>query len=147
MEADFGILPYPKLTEDQPRYYSTLAPYNGQFICVPMVLEDAERTGIIVESLAYYGQNIVRPAFYDKTLYGQNFRDDESGEMLDVILSNYIYDFGWYYQIGGYNERLMDLVRGYSTEFASMYAAGEVQAKTKLDTINDSYELVSDEWK
>ena len=147
MEADFGILPYPKLTEDQERYYSTLAPYNGQFICVPLVLEDEERTGIITESLAYYGSTIVRPAFYDKTLYGQNFRDEQSGEMLDVILSSYIYDFGWYYQIGGYNERLMDLVRAYSSEFASMFAAGEVQANTKLSTINDSYKSVVDEWK
>ena len=147
MEADFGILPYPKLTEDQSRYYSTLAPYNGQFICIPAIQDDIERVGIITESLAYYGKEIVRPAFYNKTLYGQNFRDDESGEMLDVILGSYIFDFGWYYQIGGYNERLMDLVRGYSREFSSMYAAGETLAKNKLTDINESYAIVMDTWK
>ena len=146
-EVDFGILPYPKLTEDQDRYYSTMGSYHGQFVCVPLYQDDIERVGIIAESLAYYGQQLVRPAYYDKTLYGQTFRDDESKDMLDVILSSYIYDFGWYYQIGEYNENLMDLIRAYSTDFASMYASNEVAAKTKLTTINDAYAAVLDGWQ
>jgi len=146
MEADFGVLPYPKLTEDQTRYYSTLASYNGQFICMPILQEDIERSGIIAEALAYYGQQYVRSAFYEKTLYGATVRDDESIEMLDVIFSNYIYDLGWYYRVGAYNSGLILLVRAYSTDFASTYAGNEESAKTMLSNINENYKAVYDQW-
>lgn len=145
MEADFGILPYPKLTEDQTRYYSTFVSYNGQFICMPILQEDIERAGIIAEALAYYGQQYVRSAFYEKTL-GVTARDNESIEMLDVILSNYIYDLGWYYSVGAYNSGLIRLVRAYSTDFAFTYAVSEESAKAMLANINENYKKVYDQW-
>ncbi len=75
MESDFGILPYPKLNTAQESYYHTVAPYNSQFICVPLVQNDTERTGVITEALAYYGQKMVLPAYYDVTLIGQSALD------------------------------------------------------------------------
>jgi len=139
VESDFGILPYPKLTEEQSRYYSTLAPYNGQFICVPVIQEDIERVGAITEALAYHGQQIVRPAFYEKTLFGGVIRDEESADMLDIMFSNYIYDFGWYFQVGEYNNMLIKMVRAYAEDFSSRYTAAERAAGIKLKQINKSF--------
>jgi len=147
METDFGILPYPKLTEEQSRYYSTVAPYNSQFVCIPLIQDDIERTSAIIETLAYYGQKLVTPAVYEKTLVGTYFRDDESSEMLDIIMNNYIYDYGYYLQIGTYNSRIMDLLRTYSYDFTSTYNKYLSQAEKMLTSINKVYETAIERWQ
>ena len=149
MEASFGILPYPKLNEEQTRYYSTIAPYNSQFLCIPFTTdpEIVEYIGVIVESLAYYGKTITWPACYEQTLKGAFARDEGTMDMLDIIYNNYVYDIGYYYQIGYYNDGLMNLIRGKLTTFNSMYETSRASAQNKLDQINGNYREVYDEWK
>ncbi len=146
MEADFGILPYPKLTETQENYYTTIAPYTSCFFCIPAYQEDISRTGVITEALAYYGKEIVTPALYDVTLVGQSTRDEESEPMLDIIFENIVYDIGWYYQIGTYNERIMDRLRSYNKDFTSMYDTYKNSAVAKLKTINANYAKAVEKW-
>lgn len=149
MEASFGIIPYPMLSEEQGRYYSTIAPYNSQFICVPFMTDDdiAEMVGVVTESLAYYGKTITWPACYEQTLKGAFARDDGTMEMLDIIYGSYVYDIGYYYQIGSYHSEMMKLLRAYSNTFNSMYETSRESAQQQLDTINANYAEVLNEWK
>ena len=147
METDFGILPYPMLSEEQDRYYSTIAPYNSQFICIPLVQEDIEFVGAITEALAYYGKEYVTPAVFEQALKGLYSRDEESYDMLDIIFSSYGYDLGLYYQIGTYPTRLLNLVRNKSTAFNSMYEGYEIPAKSEIEALNASFDLVVESWK
>ncbi len=146
MESDFGVLPYPKLTEAQDNYYTTIAPFNSNFVCVPLIQEDVERTGTIMEALAYYGKKIVTPALYDVTLIGQSTRDAESEPMLEIIFDNLVYDIGYYYQIGTYNKELIYALRDRDANFTSMYERKQVNAKTMLKIINTYYAKVVNEW-
>ena len=147
MESDFGILPYPKLTEEQDNYYSCVAPYNSRFICVPLVQKNVDRTGVITEALAYYGKEIVTPAYYDVNLIGQSTRDEESAEMLDIIFGNRVYDIGYYYQIGPYNKQLILMLRDYQTNFTSMYDTYKNAAEITLGVINNFYAEAVAEWQ
>ena len=147
METDFGVLPYPKLSETQENYYTTISPFNSNFVCIPLVQEDADRTGVIAEALAYYGKQFVTPALYDITLVGQSTRDEESEPMLEIIFDNLIYDIGYYYQIGGYNERIMDRLRARETSFTSMYDTYKMSASALLKVINKQYASAVAEWK
>ena len=140
METDFGILPYPKYDESQDQYYTNIHAYGTSFLCVPSVVEGRERTGVILETLAYESQKTLTPAYYEKTLNGKYFRDEESAEMLDILLSTRVFDIGLYYQIGTYNERIMDLLRNYNTDFASMYAKMEKPALKLIETINAAFD-------
>lgn len=146
MESDFGVLPYPKLTEEQDSYYTTIAPYNSQFICVPLIQNDLERTGVITEALAYYGKSIVTPAYYDINLIGQSTRDEESSDMLDIIFDSLVFDIGYYYQIGPYNKNLILMVREYNRNFASMYDTYKNSAQNLLKVINQYYQVAVSEW-
>ncbi len=147
MESDFGILPYPKLTESQDNYYTTIAPYNSQFICVPSIVNDIKITGTITEALAYYGQKIVTPAFYDVTLIGQSARDNDSEEMLDIIFDNLVYDIGCYYQIGTYNKQLILRLQSFDSNFTSMYDTYKSAAESSLVNINKFYTEAVAKWK
>ncbi len=148
MEADFGILPYPKLSEDQERYYSTIAPYNSQFICVPLILDGQEEyVGTITEALAYWGQKEVWPACYEQTLKGAFARDEGTYDMLDIIYGNYGYDVGFYYMVGKYVDVLLNLNRQNDTAFNSKFEANRAYAEAQLVSINQNYQDVLNSWK
>ncbi|MHC1693923.1 MAG: extracellular solute-binding protein [Eubacteriales bacterium] len=139
METDFGILPWPKLEESQAEYGHTIGSWHSVFMCVPAVMENPERTGIILEALAAESMYTVTPAYYEKTLIGKFVRDEDSRAMLDIILSTRVYDLGWYYQIGGYNEEIMHLFRNYKSDFLSMYEKCLSKAEKNIQKINDAF--------
>ncbi len=93
MEADFGIIPYPKWDKEQETYPSFYLDRTDAFL-VP-ITTDLEFTGTITEALAAESYEQVIPAFYEKTLYGKLIRDEESRDMLDIILRNASYDFAY----------------------------------------------------
>ena len=139
METDFGLLPQPKASVEQKEYYNTIGSWHSVFLCVPAVQENAERTGVILESLAAESLNVVTPAYYEQTLVGKYVRDEESVATLDIILATRVYDLGWFYGIGGYNEAVMNVWRKDANNFASMYKAVERVANKSLDQINEAF--------
>jgi hypothetical protein len=139
MQTDFGLLPQPKLTEEQTEYYNTIGSWHSVFLCIPAVQQNVERTGVIIESLAAESMNIVTPAYYEQTLVGKYVRDEESVATLDIILATRVYDLGWFYAVGGYNVTCMTIWRQEQNNFSSLYKAVERVALKSLDKINDAF--------
>lgn len=92
METDFGIIPYPKYTEDQSRYYSRVSYYNAPVI--PITNDRLEFVGAVLEYFNWASSETVIPAYYDTVLYGKVIRDEESREMLDIIFDSRVVDIG-----------------------------------------------------
>ena len=90
-EVDFGILPLPKYDENQKNYYHFVSKYGTSFLRIPKSADDIERTGIILEALAAKSQYTVLPTYYDIVLKGKYTRDDDSEDMLDIIINSRIY--------------------------------------------------------
>ena len=139
MEADFGILPFPKYDASQDRYYSTVGSWHSVFFCVPAYMEDAERTGAIVEALAYESREIVRPVYYDQILDYKYMRDADSVDMLDVILSTRVFDLGWFYKVGTYCDEVIYMIWQYTPNFTSRYEKFALQAQEDINRINESF--------
>ena len=139
MDNDFGILPYFKYEEAQSDYYTTMGSWHSVFLTVPAIQHNLERTGIVAECLANEGMYGLTEAYYEKTLKGKSARDQESQAMLDLIFANRIYDLGWYHQIGGYNEAVMNLLRNYNNNMASMLKGGEKATKKILERNNQKF--------
>ena len=134
-DVDFGILPYPKLDDTQEEYGHNVSAFHSQFLCVPEMVEDYARTGIILEELAYQGQKILTPAYYDQTLIGRTIRDEESADMIDIILATRVFDVGIYYNIGTYRTQLANLFTT-RTPISSMYETYKSQSEQKINSIN-----------
>lgn len=94
MTGDFGVLPMPKATESQDKYYAHPQLGVGDSIGVPSDCPDPDKTGRILEDLARESYKTVIPAFYEATLIGKSMRDEESARTLDVLFDNYHYDIG-----------------------------------------------------
>ena len=100
----------------------------------------------MTEALAYYGKEIVTPAYYDVSLKGQTARDEQSSDMLDIIFDSYVFDIGYYYQIGPYNKQLIYALRAFDRNFASMYDSYKNPANALLSVINEYYAEAVAEW-
>ena len=140
MEMDFGILPSPLFDEDQDRYYQTVS-YSMVGHGIPTTVSDLERTGIIMEALAYYSQQYLTPAYYDVSLQGILARDEESKEMLDIIFSSKLYDFGYLLNVGGQQRMPRGLVEANSKAFASKYDEVKGLIEDDIASFMDQFEF------
>ncbi len=101
MTDDFGILPIPKLSETQDRYYSPFQEWNATVYSIPINIGDPEKSGAVLEYMAYASVDTLTPAVIDNALLSRYARDSESAEMLETIIFvtgisdlGYIYDWG-----------------------------------------------------
>ena len=98
MEIDYGVLPYPSLYEKSPGepYSSRLA--LGIPLVVP-VTADPERASVVLEALACEYQRRVIPSYYDIAVQIKATRDEDSVEMIKMMMDNRFVDLGdtiWY---------------------------------------------------
>jgi len=95
-DTDFGILPLPKYDEAQGKYH--VYPQNGfSVLAIPADVKNPENAALITEALCAESYKLVIPAFYDVALKNKFTRDDESGEMIDLIRDGAIFNFGMLY--------------------------------------------------
>ena len=85
MKDDYGVLPYPKLTEEQEYTTYLSGTYSAQMIPVTQPSGDYERTGIITQALNAYGHEYVIPEIFETTLKTKLTRDEDSVRMLKLI--------------------------------------------------------------
>ena len=92
-EFDIGLLPYPMLDTEQGEYYSRAANI-AHLSYIPTTNTNLKDTGIILEGMAIQSYNTVRPTYYDVTLSLKEAADEETLDMVDIVLgsSSYLYD-------------------------------------------------------
>jgi len=126
LDLDYAIIPMPKWDEDQDRHY-TIVGGGAVAEAVLQTASNLELIGAVTEALNAEGWKNLVPAYYDITLKYKGVRDEESIAMLDQILEDRIYDFGYVY--GGWNSAgggagfwLMEIINSKSTDVASAWA-------------------------
>ena len=93
MDTDFGVLPVPKYDHAQ-EFYRTWTHGIGSTISVPSSISKPDVMAGIIETFCILSHQKLTPAYHDNMLTKRNVRDAESSEMLDIIFSNIIYDYG-----------------------------------------------------
>ena len=103
---------------------------------------DAERTGTVLEALAYYSYEYQVPAFFDIVLENKAVRDEESYEMITLIHQTKTYDFGFNLdpsgQVFGMLSTVVDTNK--STDFASTYASKEKVINKTFDKFFENFQ-------
>ncbi len=101
MEAEFGIIPTPKMDEQQEQYYTSIGFTGSPLITIPVDAKSVENSAMVLETLCAESYFSVNEAFYDTALGSKLTRDENSTENLDLILNNRIYDPGCIFAFGG----------------------------------------------
>ena len=138
---EFGIVPYPLVTEEQDDYYTFCSAKYAYAAVIPTSLQgtDAEFSAFMLEVMAFGGMKHITPAYYETTLKYRDLRDDESGEMLDLVFGNVVYDLGVIYEFGGVSSMIQDMMGANSTDVVSTYDAKKESIQTAIDDCIDSY--------
>ena len=108
---------------------------------VPLTVSDVERTSIILEALNAETYKTVVPAYYEIALKVKYARDNESVEMMDMIMESRIFDFGYVYDNwNGASFWLENLVASKKPDFESYYAKNEKKIMKYYQKVFDLFD-------
>ncbi len=142
VSGHMGIIPSPKASEEQDKYYTSANIFWAYGICIPTNVEDPEFSAYMIELMACGGKNFVTPAYYEVTLKGRDAKDDDSEDMLDnYIFNNVVYDLGVLYDFGKINSMFTTLMSGDKTDVASHLESIEGAIQDEIDEYVEAYEL------
>jgi hypothetical protein len=140
-QVDYGILPVPKLNEDQENYNSA---YTDRFFVIPASSvsgKDAQDIGFLLEALSAQGYRTIYPAYYEEAMQNRYSTDAESKQILSMLHKYRVISFSYIY--GGkecYSRALMNLiVERQSKDYASYLAEGADKAEQKLITLRELF--------
>jgi len=142
MEADFAILPFPKYDKNQENYGSVITSAFATYTVIPTTCSDTERTANILQAMGFYSQKYITPAYYDVTVTNKLMRDDDSIEMLDIILHNRVFDLAFLYDWGGIAGifESMALKKEAENTFVSQLEKNEAKIKAAIQNTLDELE-------
>lgn len=84
MESDFGVLPYPKYNPEDETYRNRN--FGSSYFAIPITARDVEMSAVVLEAQNFYSYRDVRPTYYETILKEKVSRDEETAEMLDLII-------------------------------------------------------------
>ena len=140
-EIDYAILPMPKWDDAQESYITPIAG-GVSSEGVMMNTENLEMVGILTEALNAESWRTVTPAIVDSALKHKGARDEDSAEMIELILATRTADFGVVY--GGWDsprsalKRVIDSNR--STDITSYYEKNKKTWDATMDSVFASFE-------
>ena len=93
-----GVLPFPKLNEEQDRYYTPLSNAQTTFVCVPKATSDKDFSFYFVDVLAWTGEKYMIPAYIEDRVIAKldiETADEDVKIIQDYIFDNIVYDAGY----------------------------------------------------
>lgn len=135
----YGILPMPKLDENQENYSSTITVYWCSALAIPTSnVKYFDETCYAMEALAYHGQQTLTPEYYERTLKYKRFPDDdEAAEALDLIFKNKSYDIGAVFNFGSMLSFYTDILLSGNNSHASTLDAKFSSYQAAIDSFVD----------
>ncbi len=133
-EFDIGAIPYPMLDEEQGEYFSRAANI-AHLSYIPTTNAQLEETGIILEAMCIESYNKVRPTYYDITLDLKEAADEETRDMVDIIIGSSSYLYEGFMNVN----KLAEFVKNRTNTYSSWCAAMQKQFDLNLSKIAKYY--------
>jgi hypothetical protein len=96
VEENYGILPVPKFDERQENYVSIMHA-GATFTTIPATNSNPSKAAMILDAMAYHSYIHVRPAYFDVVLSNKQLRNEDSIDMLQIILDTRSVHIGYVY--------------------------------------------------
>ena len=138
-EYGFGILPYPMYDEAQAEYNNLISTGLVPTASIPYNNTDFEMTGATLEAMAYYAVDTLTAAYYDSALKSRYVRDEESGEMLDILFATRVYDLGLIFNWGNSAEMITSMFQSKNTDFVSRWEKVKPKAEAAMAAAAEAF--------
>lgn len=140
MGSLYGIVPMPKLDESQEEYYSyahdTITAYG---IPLTVIGDELEMIGAFLEALAAESYRTVMPKYYELALKTKYVSDEESVQMLDLVVDSFYVDAGVLYtkKISSFHQNLRTWIGDNRNTVSSMIKSTERVISKQLGELNE----------
>ena len=137
-ETNFGILPIPKYLEIQDNYHSTVSQHTTGLLSVPLSTAgtDLEMVGMVLEAMSAHSHYDLQNEYIEISLKGRYARDNESEEMLDIILGNRVFDPALVFGFGDFANGYQNLASG-TGNITSVLAGNEELTIKAIEEFNE----------
>ncbi|MCL1858559.1 MAG: hypothetical protein FWF92_04935 [Oscillospiraceae bacterium] len=144
MDTPFGVLPFPKLDEFQ-EDYAHMVHDTACMVGIPNNLssDEIDFAGFTLEAIAAESGSLLVPAYYKIALEGKFLRDEESSDMLDIILRTRCFDLGYKSNWGGLFSNYVNNVRLKKTDFMSIWEKNEAKVIADMEKAVETYKDIS----
>ena len=139
MDDDYGIVPCPKYNEEQNSYAAYLG-YTIPILFLSSNVPDPERNGTIMEALCTASYDNVTPQMYEIVTKLKNVRDEDSSEMIEIIIRNKFLDTAHFYNIAGYGTVPRDVIVNKTGNIASVLKSYERVAVKEWEKIITAFD-------
>ncbi|MGM9625354.1 MAG: hypothetical protein ACI3XM_06560 [Eubacteriales bacterium] len=145
MEKDYGIIPMPKLDERQDQYTAFCHDGSSAF-CIPVTQDTPDTVAAFLEAMSAETYRVVTPAYFETALKGKYSRDNETSQMLDLIVSGIYLDIAYIY--GQNLNTPIDAIRGIlgssstCSKALSTMASKEKSILKNMESIIKKYEQI-----
>lgn len=140
MEATFGLVPIPKLDENQKSYYADFV-QSCVYYTVPVTNSHLRETAVASDYISYLGWRDVLPIYYSNVVEQKGLRNEESIEMLEIVLSSKTVDlavmFGW---AGTLFDNIESKIFSGSDAVASIIERNQKKIETAIDATLEAIE-------
>ncbi len=133
-EVNFGVIPFPKFSESQ-KNYGHFVHSVSCMLSIPRTCKESEKVSGLVEAMAAKSMYTLTPAYYDVALKYKGLRDEESADMIDIILKSRTFDLGSLHMFdwGGLGSTFPNQLQAGTNNFASAYERSIRKATTSLN--------------
>ncbi|MCQ2432354.1 MAG: hypothetical protein MJ175_07110, partial [Clostridia bacterium] len=140
---DYGILPFPKLNEEQDGYIGFSQPWVNVTPMIPITVSgDAlSMAGTLTDAMAAYGYDYIRPAVFDNVICLKGTRDEQSARIIDLIFENVQLELASDLRLTALTNVFFDYVANKlgKQDIVSTYAAQKSKIDAAIQNIMDTY--------
>ncbi len=145
MEDEYGVIPLPKLNEDQDKHYTFVHDQFTSYGITSVLSNDEEKVqmlGAVLEALALESYKEVTPTYFELALKGRYLKDSEAWRMLDTIYENVKLDAGVLYTkvLNSVHQIPRNMILNGTNTVISQAAALEMQMKRVLPRFLEAFE-------
>ena len=142
-DYDFGILPMPKENEQQEHYISYAQPWVVSVPYVPVTNtgDTLAMSGVLIDAMAAYGYEKVRPVIYEDVICLKNTRDENSAKIVDMIFETITIDAAVCVGLDGFYSELQQFFchKLGQQEITSLYASHKERVETFFVKLEDQF--------
>lgn len=145
MKSDYGVIPFPKLTDADE--YRALVHNDVSLCAIPVTCDDVDAVAAVLEELAFQGYQMTSPTYYNIVLKDKYMRDssDTAVQIIDMIHDHAYTETGYAYasmiESAGYMHRLLIDAKSadITSKWASMKQKAEQALKKLIENASDVY--------
>ena len=138
-----GVLPLPMIDESQGRYYCYAQPRGISMLVIPTSYSNVEVISQFFTLFAYHSMKLVYPAYLNTYKYTYT-SDEESAEIVGLILDSVVYDFSNIAELQGCRDFIGYIATIVSNKQNKITAAAKRYTTTLETSLNEYRKTVQD---